>query len=206
MSSRLQRLIEWPLWSWRHLTVSVAALLVVLALVGKATNFLTPRSAPAPAAATPVAEQPSPSLVGPSTTTTPMPRAATTGTGAPASTGDAKNQPCQDVAAAFMNAWVRTGLPPAQWLAGMRRYAVPELIAQLSHTDPTRVPASKVTSQPVAVLTAPATTTFRFATDGGRVDVSIKRSGASCLVSDLEPANDVPGAPKPALTPLPANG
>jgi hypothetical protein len=105
-----------------------------------------------------------------------------------------------------MNAWVRTGLTPAEWLGGMRPYARPEFIAQLSHTDPARVPASKVTSQPVAVLTASATTAFRFATDGGRVDVSTKKSGASCLVSDLEPANDVPGAPKPTLTPLPAGG
>ena len=88
----------------------------------------------------------------------------------------------------------------------MRPYARPEFIAQLSHTDPARVPASKVTSQPVAVLTASATAVFRFATDAGRVDVSTKKSGASCLVSDLEPSNDVPAAPTPALTPLPADG
>lgn len=206
MTSRLQRLIEWPLWSWRHLSVSVAALLVVLALVGKTSSFLAPRPSPSPsAAASPVAPQPSPSLVG-TPTPAPTPKATAAGTGDPASAGSVSNKPCEQVAAAFMNAWVRTGLPPAEWLEGMRPYARPELISSLSHTDPARVPASKVTSQPVAVMTGSGTPAFRFATDGGRVDVSLMRSGASCLVSDIEPANDVPGAPKPALTPLPAAG
>lgn len=161
MSSRLQRLIEWPLWSWRHLVVSVAALLVVLSLVGKATNFLTPRPTPASVAATPLAPIPSPSLlVTPMTVPVPVsaPKATATGAGAPASSGAAKNNPCQEVATGFMNAWVRTGLTPAEWLGGMRPLARPEFMTQLSHTDPARVPASKVTSQPVAVVTASATT------------------------------------------------
>ncbi|GAA2500657.1 hypothetical protein GCM10009858_43710 [Terrabacter carboxydivorans] len=205
MSSRLQRLIEWPLWSWRHLSVSVAALLVVLALVGKASSVLAPRTPPSGAVATPVAPGPSASLAG-TPTTTPMPAATTSGTHAPASTGTATSHPCQAAAAAFINAWVRTALPPGEWLSGMRPYASPEFMVQLSRADPTRVPASRVTGQPVAVQTAADTTVFRFATDGGRVDVSTKRSGASCLVNDIEPSNDVPGAPKPALTPLPADG
>ncbi|MGO4600375.1 hypothetical protein [Terrabacter sp. 2YAF2] len=100
-----------------------------------------------------------------------------------------------------MTNWVKTGLSPAKWLDGLRPYAVPKLMDQLSHTDPSSVPASRVSPKSVEVLSRSGAESFRFATDGGRVDVTTEKSSASCLVSDLEPANDVPGAPTPTLTP-----
>ena len=103
-----------------------------------------------------------------------------------------------------MGGWVKTNLPPAKWLDELRPYAVPKLIDQLSHTDPSSVPASQVSPNPVQVLSRPGAGGYRFATDGGRVDVTTQKSGAACLVSGLEPANDVPGAPTPTLTPAQA--
>ena len=205
MSSRLHRLIEWPLWSWRHLAITVVVLLAALALVGKVTNALSAKAGPASAEA--AATTPAP----PSMSSTQAPSVTVPAIPAPEasrpSTSDAPAAAqCQDVAASFMNAWVRTSLPPASWLSGMRPYVSPELMAQLGRTDPARVPASRVSGQPVAVPTGSGAQTLRFATDGGRVDVVTHKAGSSCVVSDIEPAGDVQGAPTPSLTPSAARG
>lgn len=212
MPSRLHRLLEWPLWSWRHLSISVAALLVALALVGKATSYLEPpsvRPVAAPGVMTPsnssTPKQPSDVATSAPTANRGSTTTASRGvpSGAPVvrpSTGGS----CEAVASAFMSNWVKTSLSPATWLDGLRPYAVPKLIDQLSRTDPSSVPASRVSPKPVQLLFRPGAEGFRFATDGGRVDVTTQKSSGSCLVSDLEPANDVPGAPTPTLTPSPA--
>lgn len=206
MPSRLHRVLEWPLWSWRHLSISVTALLVALALVGKATSYLEPpsvRPVAAPAVVTPSDSPPKqPPDVATSAPTPTSGRTTTAVRGMPPG-GPVSPSPggsCEAVASAFMTNWVKTSLSPATWLDGLRRYAVPKLMDQLSHTDPRSVPASRVTPQPVQGLSRPGAEGFRFATDGGRVDVTTQKSSGSCLVSDLEPANDVPGAPTPTLT------
>lgn len=202
MSSRLHRLIEWPLWSWRHLAITTVVLLAALALVGKATNALSAQATAAPATApvTPSAPPPTSSMTS-SSATVPAPQASRSSTDA----GEA-GAPCEDVATSFMNAWVRTNLPATEWLRGMRPFASPDLLTQLSRTDPARVPASRVTGSPVGVVTESGAHALRFATDGGRVDASTQKRGSSCVVSDIEPAGDVQGAPTPSLTPSVAAG
>ncbi|GAB2752585.1 hypothetical protein GCM10027039_08240 [Terrabacter koreensis] len=211
MSSRLTRLIAWPLWSWRNVSVSVAALLIALAIVGRAVSFLDPRPVAAPVDAT-ARTSPPPTEALPVETSKATPNPGRTPTATPsASTGSSRVGPstdrtCQAAAASFMGGWVKTNLPQPKWLDGLRPYAVPELIDQLSHTDPSSVPASQVSPNPVQVLSGPGAGAYRFATDGGRVDVTTQRSGAACLVGGLEPANDVPGAPTPTLTAAQAGG
>ena len=51
MTDRLHRLLEWPLWSWKHLAITVAGVLVMVALVGKASSALSPEAAPGPTTA-----------------------------------------------------------------------------------------------------------------------------------------------------------
>ncbi len=205
MSNRLHRLIEWPLWSWKHLTISVVVLLAALALVGKATNALSakenPTSVAVPVAtSTPPREQ-APTSPSATTTTAPVPQVSDSSTYAAA-----VGAPCQRIAASFMNAWVRSSLPTADWLSGMRPYASSALMTQLQGTDPARVPASRVSGRPTAVRSGSGVEVLRFATDGGRVDVVTQKRGSWCVVRDIEPAGDVQGAPTPTLTASVAGG
>lgn len=204
MSSRLQRLIEWPLWSWKHLAITVVFLLAVLALVGKATNALSAEATAAPASL-PVASSAPPWTSSP-TSSSSIAKAIPTPQASHSSTDVAPvGASCEDVVTSFMRAWVRTNVPAGEWLSAMRPFASAALITELSRTDPARVPASRVTGRPVAVVTAGGHA-FRFATDGGRVDASTQKRGSSCVVSDIEPAGDVQGAPTPSLTPSVAAG
>lgn len=205
MSSRLHRLIEWPLWSWRHLAITTVVLLAALALVGKATNALSAQATAAAATApvTPSAPPPTSSMTSSSATAAVVPAPHVSHSSTDAAQAGA---PCEDAATSFMNAWVRANRPAAEWLGGMRPFASPDLLTQLSRTDPARVPASRVTGRPVGVVTHSGAHALRFATDGGRVDASTQKRGSACVVSDIEPAGDVQGAPTPSLTPSAAAG
>ena len=46
MSTTLTRILRWPLWSWRNLTVTGAALLALLAVLGRATDGQPSQLAP----------------------------------------------------------------------------------------------------------------------------------------------------------------
>jgi hypothetical protein len=88
----------------------------------------------------------------------------------------------------------------------MRTAVTPAFLAQLEKSDPARVPANTVRGQPEALSTSATGATFRVVTDGGRVDVVTHKSGNGCLVSDLQPADTVPGAPTPVLMSAPGAG
>ena len=44
MIARLEQWIRWPLWSWRHLVVTVVAVLVLFTALGRLTNSTPPPS------------------------------------------------------------------------------------------------------------------------------------------------------------------
>lgn len=99
-----------------------------------------------------------------------------------------------------MTAWARPDSPAGEWMAGMKPYTIPSLLEQFASSDPTRVPATIVLGAPTVIASTPQGETLRVSTDGGRVDVVLERSGTSCLVRDLYPAQDIPVAPTPVLT------
>lgn len=196
MSDRLHRLLRWPLWSWRNLTVSALGLILLLAAVGRVSAALSPspvgttttRSATTSTATTPSA--PTPVSSSPATRTT----VATAQ--APQTVA---NGSCEQTAADFLRAWAR---PTAkqQWLPGMQPYATQELLDQLRTTDASSVPASKVLGRPEVKASNRESMTVRILTDAGRIDLVLARSDGACLVEDLQPVNDVPGAPTPELS------
>ena len=51
-------------------------------------------------------------------------------------------------ASAFVGAWVRSDLPAAEWLAGLRPHATEDLIEQLADVDPQEVPAYATAGEP----------------------------------------------------------
>lgn len=208
MRGQASNVLRWPLWSWRNLSVTVAAVLLVLFVVGRviepakvtlstphvprvsATPTLSPSLASGPSAA---ASAPVPAPV-PSTT------AATS-----AVSGASANQSVTRVATAFAQAWSSSGRSQQEWTRGIQPFVTPDLAAGLAQTDPARVPATKVTGE-VVLLTASATSAaVKVPTDGGSIVVTLSRaSPGPWQVSDVAPAGQPPGAPMPDLHPRPS--
>lgn len=202
MSDRPYRLVEWPLWSWRNLAISVTCLLLVVAVIGRVSSALG--RSPTPTGASPATVLPSPSAASFSMTeeSSATPSVPVEDTGSPPGAGS-----CVDAATRFVTAWTRRDLPATAWLEGLRPMAAPSFLAQLEQSDPGRVPASRVVGQAAVVRSSDTGDVVKVVTDGGRIDV-VTQAG-TCLISDLQPAEGVPGAPTPvlsAMTPATATG
>lgn len=196
----LSRAARWPLWSWRNLVITTIATLALLAGVGRLTDTLSadssssssavgPSSAPTvPAASLPATSPPS----GPATTAAPT-------TSAPlAATPASKGSPV-DVATALVTAWAKPGEGESQWLAGMKPWATADLVSSMAGTDPTQVPATKVTGDAALRAIKARTATVSVPTDGGRVAVELVQQSGAWKADSLAPDDAPPGAPTPAL-------
>lgn len=200
MSDRLQHMLRWPLWSWRNLTITTVGLLAVLAVIGRAsTTFGSPEATPTPTSA--ASSTPAPVV-------DPIPQAPTPaatssgGSSSHTATGPVDGEGCEVTAERFARAWAE---PEAgrRWLPGVAPFATPALVEQLKSVDPAHVPATRVIGRPIVTGSGPKSLTVHVATDGGQVQLVLTRAKGACLVNDIEPVNDVPGAPTPALTPAP---
>ncbi len=203
--SRIQwgRAVRWPLWSWRNLTITAVAALVILAALGRVTGGEEPSAASAEGAPATV----SPSASPPSATGTTAPTATATTTAAPAPTetphpapSGASGSPVS-AATAFVTAWTQTTSGDTAWLDGMKPWATPSLIASLDGTDPTQVPASRVTGDAALVKTSGTAATVSVPTDGGRVAIAMVSQSSSWKANGLAPDDAPPGAPTPSLEP-----
>jgi hypothetical protein len=197
--------LRWPLWSWRNLSVTAAALLLVLYGLGlviePAKITLTTTHVPL-AVEGPMPSPPSPSI---SSANPSAPAGATVpGTTGPTSpdSGARASESVTRVATAFALAWSSSGRSQQEWTRGIQPFVTSALAAGLAQTDPARVPATKVTGEAV-LLTASATSAqVRVPTDGGSIVVTLKRAGSGpWQVSDVAPAGQPPGAPTPDLHP-----
>jgi len=202
VTDRLHRHIEWPLWSWKHLGATVAGILVLVALIGKAASALSPEADPThtKVAGLPVVTSPSPLPTSPEAT---VPQPSPSSSSGVAATSPAPIGPCEQVVARFAAEWATTSRPAAEWLTALKDKATPAFVTQLEKVDPARVPASQVLGTPQEVAPGVSPRTFRVVTDGGRIDIATEKTGDSCLVSGLEPAENIAGAPIPALTQMP---
>ena len=205
MRGQASTILRWPLWSWRNLCVTAAALLLVLYGLGlviePAKITLTAGHVPLVTASPTPSEPPmSVSSSAPSSSagaTAPNTTPSTSGTLSP-STSESVTR----VATAFAQAWSSSGRSQQEWTRGIQPFVTPALAAGLAQTDPARVPATKVTGEAV-LLTASATSAqVRVPTDGGSIVVTLKRAGSGpWRVSDVAPAGQPPGAPTPDLHP-----
>ncbi|KGN31189.1 hypothetical protein N802_04620 [Knoellia sinensis KCTC 19936] len=73
--------------------------------------------------------------------------------------------------------------------------ATPQFAAQLSRTDPLRVPATAVVGDGVEVSKSATSVTIRHTTDNGRVLVTLARSGPRWLVAAIAPDESAGGVP-----------
>ena len=189
--------LRWPLWSWRNLTISTVVVLALMALLGR----LSDTGSPASAARTPAAEpQAAPTLSGQRIVPAPSsPTTATATTEAAPSTGRATATSPVNVATGFVTAWSNTSNGHHAWVAAMKPWATPDLLASLQGTDPAQVPASRVTGDAALRSTSGTTAVVTVPTDGGRVAITLTKSGGRWHAAALAPDEAPPGAPTPSL-------
>jgi hypothetical protein len=202
--------LRWPLWSWRNLSVTAAALLLLLYGLGRviepAKITLSATHLPG-ATAGPMISTPPPTTPvagsAPTPATVPGITSMSAGLSAPAS------QSVTRVATAFAQAWSSSGRSQQEWVRGIQPFVTPALAAGLAQTDPARVPATKVTGEAALVTASPTNASVRVPTDGGSIVVTLTRAASGgWQVSDVAPAGQPPGAPTPDLHPAtsPAGG
>jgi hypothetical protein len=205
MRSQASTILRWPLWSWRNLSITAAAILLVLYGMGRviepAKITLTTNHAPlAGASSMPSPPSPSNSSTDPSAPA----GAAVPGTTPPTSV-DSRARASESVtrvATAFAQAWSSSGRTQQEWTRGIQPFVTPALAAGLAQTDPARVPATKVTGEAVLIQASATSAHVRVPTDGGSIVVTLKRAGSGpWQVSDVAPAGQPPGEPTPDLRP-----
>ena len=195
--------LRWPLWSWRNLSVTAVAVLLVFYGMGRVVEpaKVSPSKARVPlVTASPVYSQPSELPAAASAqVAVPVP---TSTSGPSADSGADEDDAVTTLAIVFARAWSSSGRSPQEWKRGIQPYVTPALAAGLARTDPGRVPATKVTGE-AALLKASATSAqVKVPTNGGSIVVTLRRSlSAPWQVSDVAPAGQPPSSPAPDLHP-----
>jgi hypothetical protein len=203
MRGQASTILRWPLWSWRNLSITAAAILLVLYGMGRVIEpakitLATNQSKLARASPMPSPPSPSISFADPSSPA----GAAVPGTtpSTSADSGTRASESVTRVATAFAQAWSSSSRSQQEWTRGIQPFVTPALGAGLAQTDPARVPATKVTGEAVLLTASAASAQVRVPTDGGSIVVTLKRAASgSWQVSDVAPAGQPPGAPKPNL-------
>jgi hypothetical protein len=205
MRSQASTILRWPLWSWRNLSITAAAILLVLYGLGRviepAKITLATNHAPL-AGANPMPPSPSPSnsSADPSSPAGAAVPGATPPTSA--DSGPRWSESVTRVATAFAQAWSSSSRSQQEWTLGIQPFVTPALAAGLAQTDPAQVPATKVTGEAVLIQASATSAQVRVPTDGGSVVVTVIRAGSGpWQVSDVAPAGQPPGAPTPDLRP-----
>jgi hypothetical protein len=173
----------------RLVAVIIAAAVVLIVVVGSATSGGAPHDRrPAadpnsqPAAAT---TAPGPAAAPSMTLAAPAPPPQTVAPAAP-SPSPALPGPAALAATAFVTAW-SSHLPDPGWFTAVRPLVTAELAAGLASTDPSSVPAHRVTGSPVGTGDSGGGQAV-VPTDAGPVDlVLVVAPGGVWLVSDVEP-------------------
>jgi len=225
MIARLEQWLRWPLWSWRNLTISTIAVLVLFTAVGRLTTGSgsgpdsRTRNVAATAASTSPSATPPLSATSPASATPPTsaaPASATPTTSAPAAGSATGTNPIISpsstpapgadaptptrVALEFATAWTRTTSAQPAWLVGLKPLVTPEYMTALSTVDPARVPATRTLDAGRLLSTSGQQSLVRVATDAGGMTVTLVQRAGQWLVTDIEPAAPPPGATTPPLS------
>ena len=196
------------MWSWRNLSVTAAALLLLLYGMGRviepAKITLSATHLPGVTAG-PTISPPSPTASVAGSSPTPATVPGTTSTSTSAGLSATGGESVTRVAMAFAQAWSSSGRSQQEWTRGIQPFVTPALAAGLAQTDPARVPATKVTGEAALVTASATNASVRVPTDGGSIVVTLTRAASGgWQVSDVAPAGQPPGAPTPDLHPSPS--
>jgi hypothetical protein len=172
-------IIRWPLYSPRRLALTVLAVVAVLVAVARVVQPATGSPLRVSVSSSPAAAISS----SPAATATPTVPVTTTPVALPP-LPRADEGAAEWVAVAFVTAWADHHAG-ARWLTGVRRYAHPQLAAELRTVDPRNVPAHRVTGQPGLVDGGGDSAVVRVPTDAGPVTVTVVRSARAWQVVEI---------------------
>ncbi|TNC23142.1 hypothetical protein [Amycolatopsis alkalitolerans] len=184
-----RRLWGFPLRSPRHLAgtaIGVAILVIAIGLLvpqllgPRQQNKITPATIPDTSSS--AARQPGSSPV-------PMSTRLTAPLLQP--TPAAPNPQALGVAKLWAQAWVNhpPGITNAQWLAGLRPYTTDEFLPQMSSVDPTNIPATKLTGEPVAAQSYTSSVVAVVPTDGPKLSITVTETPAGWRVAKYDQAS-----------------
>lgn len=192
MSARGQDVWRWPLGSWKHFTIACVVFAAVLVGVGRLQANGADSSASSPTL-TPADKGGSlPESVTPPATTMES-ETLSSSSMAPSRTESTAGP--TEVSSKFAAAWARPYDAPSEWRGRLIPLCTKEFAAELSKTDPLRVPATAVVGEGSEVARAANSVTVRHTTDNGRVLVSLTRTGSRWLVSGIARDESVGGVP-----------
>ena len=206
MTGRASKVLRWPLWSWRNLSVTTAAVLLVFYGMGRVVEPAKIRipalhvssATVSPAVSSLSASKSSTVASSPDPVAVPSTKLPSPVLGAPGSESVTR------VAAAFAEAWSSSGRSQQEWTSGIQAFVTPALAAGLAQTDPARVPATKVTGEALLLTASVTSAQVRVPTDGGSILVTLTRTASRpWQVSDVAPVGQPSGAPTPNLRPAP---
>ncbi|QIM22015.1 hypothetical protein G7075_14170 [Phycicoccus sp. HDW14] len=172
---------RWPLWSWRHLAVTLLVAATLLAALGRVSTLGDPAPKGAP---DPVMSTASPEAQ-PGSSSAPYAPTASTAAG---ETGP------DDVALAFVRTWARPNADITTWRSECASFATGRLAKVLESSSSASVPSSRALGSADIVERSEAAARVRVPTDGGAVLVSLERVRTEWRVDDIGPE------PPPALT------
>ncbi|HJQ46202.1 MAG TPA: hypothetical protein VJ870_07755 [Amycolatopsis sp.] len=96
-----------------------------------------------------------------------------------------------NVAKSWAQAWVNhpVGITNAQWLDGLRPYTTDEFLPQMSTVDPSNIPATRVTGDPVVTSSYTSSVQVVIATDGPKLSITVSQTAAGWRVSEYDQAS-----------------
>lgn len=184
MAGNPSGLWRWPLWSWRHLTITLAAAALILLGVGRVTatgHDDVPRST--------AASHPEPALALSTPTGRDMPSAT-----APSPDAPVLAEP-EGVALAFVRVWAQPDAPDAEWRAACGSFATEAFARSLNTSSSTAVPASRVAGSVATQARSDGRALVRVPTDGGAVLVGLVQADGRWRVDSLAPEQGPVAAP-----------
>lgn len=201
MIPRLRRMWRtgwrWPLWSPYRLAGVAALMLLVLTLASRALDTpdhpssTTGNQAPSP---TPAAAQPGrrPHLETTATTAPASPPAPSSRSGPTASTAsglpEGQRARAARAARAFTAAWTHPpGVGDREWHQRVAARATGRLADLLARTDPTRVPATRVTGSARVTAAGEGAAEVVVPTDAGWMRVTVTRTSDGWRASAITP-------------------
>ncbi|WP_103353310.1 hypothetical protein [Amycolatopsis sp. CA-128772] len=187
-----RRLWGWPLRSPRHLTGTLVFLAILVTALGIVLPKVVgkPQAKAAPATSGPTTSQTTtqPGIAAPVPTSN-LPTRLATPLATPTPTtpnGDAIR-----IAKQWAAAWVNhpAGMTSEQWLAQLKPFTTDEYLPVMSTVDPSNIPATKVTGEPVVGTSYPSSVQLTIPTDGPKLAITVVSTNAGWRVADYDQAS-----------------
>ena len=186
-----RRLWGWPLRSPRHLMGTLVFLAILVTALGIVLPKVVgkPQAKASPSTGTTTSATATPPGVAAPVPTSNLPTRLSTPLATP--TSAAPNSDAIRVAKEWAAAWVNhpAGITSEQWLAKLKPFTTEEYLPQMATVDPSNIPATKVTGEPVVGTSYPSSVQLTIPTDGPKLAITVVSTNAGWRVADYDQAS-----------------